>query len=66
MSIINNLQNFKADWLDVAFIKIAVFAAALLIAKMWNGVLNLDWYWYVLVWFLAAIKPMVIFFKAMK
>jgi len=66
MTIINNLKNFKADWLDVTFIKIGVLAATLFIAKLWDPILSMDWYWYFIVWILAAIKPMITFFKWVK
>jgi hypothetical protein len=44
MSIIENLTDFKADWVDVTLIKIAVFAATLLFAKLWQPILSLEWY----------------------
>lgn len=64
MNIINAFTNYKADWLDVALTKIAVFAGALFIAKIWNPILDLEWYWYLIVWLLAVIKLMMNFFKA--
>lgn len=63
MNIIKKIQNFKADWLDVTLIKIAIIAAALLLAKLWSPILSLDWYWYFLVWILTAIKPFSTFYK---
>ncbi len=42
----DKLFNFKAGWADIALTKIAVFAGALLIAKLWTPILSLDWYWY--------------------
>ncbi len=65
MTIINNLKKYKADWIDVALTKTAVFAATLFLAKLWNPVLSLDWYWYIIVCMIAAIKPMITFFKCM-
>jgi len=64
MNIINIFKNYKADWLDVVLTKIAVFAGALFIAKIWSPILSLDWYWYVIIWILAAVKPMMNFFRA--
>ena len=61
--IIKGLASFKADWLDVLLLKIAVFAATLLFAKLWTPILELDWYWYFLVWAAAAIKPFFTFYK---
>jgi len=66
MNIISGFKNYKADWIDVALTKIAVFAGALFIAKLWNPILDLEWYWYLIVWIVAAIKPMITFFNRMK
>jgi hypothetical protein len=63
MEIINRFKNYKADWIDVALTKIAVFTAALFIAKLWNPILDLDWYWYLIIWVLAAVKPIVTFLR---
>lgn len=62
----DKLFSFKAGWVDIALTKIAVFAFALLIAKLWTPILSLDWYWYFAVWILAAIKPLNAFFKFSK
>ena len=62
----DKLFSFKAGWVDIALTKIAVFAGALLIAKLWTPILSLDWYWYLAVWILAAIKPLSAFFKFSK
>ncbi len=66
MNIINEFKNYKADWIDVTLTKIAVFAGALFIAKVWSPILSLDWYWYFIVWIVAAITPMITFFNRMK
>ena len=60
------LLNFKADMMDIALTKIAVFAGALFIAKIWDPILSLDWYWYILVCILAAIKPLKSFYDFSK
>ena len=44
MNIISGFKNYKADWIDIALTKIAVFAGALFIAKLWNPILDLEWY----------------------
>jgi len=66
MNIISGFKNYKADWIDVALTKIAVFAGALFIAKVWDTILDLEWYWYLIIWIVAAIKPMITFFDRMK
>ncbi len=57
MAIIRRIMQYKADGLDIALTKIAVFAAALLLAKIWRPILDLSWYWYALVWVICAIRP---------
>ena len=63
MIIIQKLTSFRANWIDVAFIKIAVIAATLLIAKLWEPILSLEWYWYLMVLIVAAIKPLSTFYN---
>ncbi len=48
----------KLDWLDIGCVKLAVFAFALLIAKLWPGILNLSEYWYAIIFVLAVIRPL--------
>jgi len=66
MRLFENIKSYKADISDIAFTKIAVFAGALFAAKIWDGILGLDWYWYLLICIVAAIKPMMNFFRAAK
>ena len=63
MSIIKKVTSFKADWIDVGFIKIAVFAATLLFAKLWDPLLSFDWYWYLIISVVAVIKPVITWYK---
>lgn len=66
MNFFKNLMSYRAGVFDIGFTKIAVFAGALFIAKLWNGILDLEWYWYLLICIIAAIKPMMNFFRAAK
>ena len=63
MSIIEKLVDFKVDWVDVILIKIAVFAATLLFAKLWQPILSLEWYWYLIIWVATGIRPFNTFYK---
>ena len=49
----------KLHWCDVSLIKLSTFAFALMIAKLWAPILNLEWYWYLGLGLLAAVKPMM-------
>jgi len=61
VTIIQKMFSYKADWLDVGSIKIAVIAATLLLAKLWEPVLDLEWYWYLVLWVMAVIRPFITF-----
>jgi len=45
------------DWADIGLIKLSVAGFILMIAKLWEPLLSLDWYWYGLIFLLAAIRP---------
>jgi len=47
----------KLNWVDIQFIKLSVAGCILMIAKLWEPLLSLDWYWYAMIFVLAAIKP---------
>jgi hypothetical protein len=53
----------KMEWCDIGLIKLSAMAFALMVAKLWDPLLSLDWYWYGLIFLLAAIKPLA---KALK
>jgi len=48
----------KMDIWDIGCVKLAVAAIVLLIAKYWAPLLSLEWYWYVLVFVLASLRPL--------
>lgn len=53
----------KLTWIDMGLTKLAVAAFALMIAKIWPALLNLDWYWYGLMWIFLAIIPLRNFWR---
>lgn len=52
----------KLNTTDIALTKVAVIFFTLTIAKLWTGILALDWYYYAIPWILTAIKPISKFF----
>ena len=63
---IMNLLNYKKKkftLVDVASDEIAMFALALLIAKYWTAIMSFAWYWYVIVFLVFIIKPMIAWLK---
>jgi len=62
----NTWANSKAKnlgWVDIALVKISAAAFVLTIAKLWEPLLSLDWYWYAIIFVLTAIKPTYKAFK---
>ena len=53
----------KMRWYDISLTKIAVAAFILMVAKLWEPILALDWYWYGIIFVLAAISPMMKMFE---
>jgi hypothetical protein len=49
----------KCTWIDLGLAKIAVAAFVLMLAKLWQPLLSLDWYLYAAVFVLAIIKPLL-------
>lgn len=59
MGIVNwtNKNAAKLRWRDIQAIKISVFAFALMVAKLYEPILQLDWQWYLLIAVIFAIFP---------
>ena len=53
----------KLNCADIQLIKLSVFGFALFIAKLWEPLLSLAWYWYFIIFVLAGIRPMIKIFK---
>jgi len=49
-----NSQAKKLDWVSVQLLKLSVAGFVLMIAKLWPPLLSLNWYWYGLIFVLAA------------
>lgn len=47
----------KCVWYDISLVKLSTAAFILMIARLWTPILSLEWYWYLLIAVLAAIKP---------
>ena len=48
----------KLNWIDYGLVKLSVAAFALMLAKLWEPLLALDWYWYAAIFIIAVILPM--------
>ncbi len=65
MNTINwiNSKIKKMSFVDIQLIKLSVFAFTLLIAKLWEPILSLEWYWYAILFVIATI---ITFYKIFK
>jgi hypothetical protein len=49
---------------DMALVKLSVAAFILMVAKLWAPILSLEWYWYLVIFVLAMIKPLIAMFSS--
>ena len=57
------MWKFMFPFIDLRLIGLMGFAFGLMIAKLWEPILYLDWYWYLVIAILGLIKPLTTFFK---
>jgi hypothetical protein len=48
---------------DVALIKLSAIVFTLMVAKLWSGILYLEWYWYLIMFVIFAIPVLMKMFK---
>ena len=61
MCIKTMLKNLK--WFDISLIKLSTAAIILMVAKLWSGILALEWYWYLAIGIILTIRPFTLMFK---
>ena len=47
----------KFEWFDISLVKLSTAAFILMVAKLWSGILALEWYWYLIIAVIVAIRP---------
>ena len=62
-SLFFRVWKFTFPYIDIRLTGLAGLAFGLMIAKLWVPILYLDWYWYLIIALLAAIKPIMTFCK---
>ena len=62
-SLIIRMWKFSLPLIDIRLMGLMGFAFGLMIAKIWEPILYLDWYWYLVIAILASIKPLMTFWK---
>ncbi len=53
----------RYTWKDIGCIKLGVAGFVLMVAKVWEPLLSIDWYWYGVISVFAAIKPVSSLFQ---
>ena len=62
-SLIIRMWKFTFPYIDIRLTVLVGLSFGLMIAKLWEPILYLDWYWYLIIALLALIKPTITFFK---
>jgi len=47
----------RFDYFDIVLIKLGTVAFTLMVAKLWDTILNLNWYSYGILFLILAIRP---------
>lgn len=47
----------RLSFWDIQLIKLSVAGFILMLVKFWEPLISLNWYWYALIFIVAAIKP---------
>ena len=62
-NLLFRMWKFSFPYIDIRLAVLVGLAFGLMIAKLWEPILYLDWYWYLVIALLSSIKPMMTFFK---
>ena len=62
-NVLFRMWKFSFPYIDIRLAVLVGLAFGLMIAKLWEPILYLDWYWYLIIALLAAIKPIMTFWK---
>jgi len=62
-NLLIRMWGFQFSFIDFRLNGLAGFAVGLMIAKLWDPLLSLNWYIYLIIAVLASIKPLVTFIK---
>jgi len=62
-NLIIRMWGFMFPYIDIRLSILGGLAFGLMIAKLWESILILDWYWYLIIALLAWIKPAMTFWK---
>ena len=64
-NLLIRMWKFQFSFIDFRLNALAGFAVALMLAKLWDPILSLNWYTYLIVAIVASIKPLITFIRQM-
>jgi uncharacterized membrane protein len=53
----------KMKWYDIGLVKLSMIALTLMVAKLWPDFLHFEWHYYLIIFILFAIIPIIDCFK---
>tara|TARA_B100000530_G_C15671551_1_gene374456 strand:+ start:341 stop:553 length:213 start_codon:yes stop_codon:yes gene_type:complete len=62
-SLLIRMWKFQFSFIDFRLNALAGFAVGLMLAKLWDPILSLNWYIYLIIAVSASIKPIITFIK---
>ncbi|MBR18244.1 MAG: hypothetical protein CMA87_04750 [Euryarchaeota archaeon] len=62
-NLFSKILSMKFSAVDMRLASTTGFFGSLLIAKLWDPILSLEWHWYGILSVIACIKPFHAFFK---
>ena len=62
-NLLIRMWKFQFSFIDFRLNALAGFAVGLMLAKLWDPILSLNWYVYLIIAVAASIKPLIAFIK---
>jgi hypothetical protein len=62
-SLLIRMWKFQFSFIDFRLNALAGFAVGLMLAKLWDPILSLNWYIYLIIAVAASIRPIITFIK---
>tara|TARA_B100001142_G_C13862375_1_gene472721 strand:+ start:271 stop:510 length:240 start_codon:yes stop_codon:yes gene_type:complete len=62
-NLLIRMWKFQFSFIDFRLNALAGFAVGLMLAKLWDPILSLNWYVYLIIAVAASIKPLITFIK---
>jgi len=63
---IKKILSMKFSHIDMRLVAVAGVCSGLMVAKLWDPILSLDWYWYGILMIVFMIKPAMTSFRQLR